>query len=237
MIWGHIPDAETQQYEAVDADGPEIENMVDFNSIVIANVSSLRRLTYAGDDFWLLPVRSLSSLTVLNVICLVDLSGLNIVFHHATRLQDVRLSAAENSELFASLQRNPSALPHLRSLSISSGVVKCSVEEGQAIVRFVEGRPYLQRLELNFHILCWTDFTRVLPSPRATEGLKVLGLGCGEQYVSSNVSETLKEYLTDDLEAVSLNLPKVVDVQIANGPLADLVCPVSETTFFYADTI
>ena len=236
MTWAHIPEIKAQQDEAVDADGAEIENRIDFNSIIIANVSSLRRLTYVGDDFWRLPVRSLSSLTALNIICLVDLSGLDIVFHHATRLQDVRLSATENSELFASLQRNPSALPRLRSLSISSGVFECSVEEGQAIVRFVEGRPYLRRLELNFHILCWTDFTRVLPSPRDIEGLTVLGLGCGEQYVS-NLSETLKEYLTDDLEAVSLNLPWVDDVQITDGPLADLVCPVSETTLFYADTI
>ena len=223
LTWAHIPEAETQEDETVDSNGLEIENGIEFNGIVVANASNLRRLTYAGDDFWRLPVRSLSSLTELDIIDPINLSGLDIVFRHATQLRDVRLSGTSNNELFASLQRNSSALPHLRSLSLSSDVEECNVEEGQAIARFIEGRPLLQRLELKFHFLYWTAFTRVLPSPRDTKGLKVLGLGCGVEYISSNLSETLREYLTDDLEAVSLNLPWVDNVQISNGPLADLV--------------
>lgn len=223
LTWAYIPEAESYESDAVDVDEFEKEIEIEPNSIIVANVSSLRSLTCAGDSIWQLPVRTFSSLTELNIEESGSLGGLDIVFHHATQLQAMRLSGILSSELSASLQRNTSALPLLHSLSLRSGVLECSVEEGQAIARFIQGRPCLQRLDLRFYLLHWTAFTRVLPPVTDLRALKVLGLGCGEESISSNVSETLKEYLSDNLEAVSLDMPAADNDQISSGLLADLV--------------
>lgn len=224
LTLGFLPNIDTQENEAVDIDEIDKETEpIDFNDLIVASTPNLHVLTYAGDGIWQLPIRALSSLTELTITHSLDLGGLDIVFHHATQLQGLRLYWISYPDLFSTFQHNLAALPMLTSLALSSDVEECSEEQGQALAQFIRGRANLRRLDINLYNLDWRSFTWVLPPPSELMTLNVLGLGCGAGFISKDVSETIVQYLSDDLEAVCLNMPMTYDIQIGSGPLAVVV--------------
>lgn len=218
--------------EAIDCFCPHSENFQDIADLIATNLSTLRILSLPGDQIGKLPVRTFTSLTELDIIESSELSGLDLICHHAVNLQSLIIQGDDDVDVFSILKNNPSALPALTSFKIIS-LVSFDEPFGQAISVFIQGRPLLRRLDLGLLPANWTTFAIFLPMIADLHGLKALGLTIPLKVDDYSL---ITRYLPIGLEALRLKVD-LSQPLMDHGPLAVIVsCPIvrfkSSTDFF-----
>lgn len=190
--------------EAVDCHCPSGEGFQDVADFIADNMSTLRTLILPGDRIWNLPVRVFSFLTELDIVESSELSGLDLICHHAINLESLILHAEEDVQLFAILQNNSSALPCLTSLKIIS-FVDLTEDLLRAVSLFIQGRPFLRRLDLSLNPVDWTTFATILPAIADLERLTVLGLTIPLE-ITPDDYRCLTRHFPRGLEAIRLKV-------------------------------
>jgi hypothetical protein len=188
--------------------------------LIAVNKSTLQTLILPCDRIWDLPVRIFSFLTELDIVGSSELSGLDLICHHATNLQSLILHAEGDFGLFTILQDNASALPCLISLKIIS-FVPLTEDLFRAVSQFIQGRPLLRRLDLSLNPVDWTTFASILPTIADLEGLKVLGLTMPSTILTDDYRR-ITQYLPDGLEAIRLKVNLSSPI-LDHGPLSVIV--------------
>jgi hypothetical protein len=211
-------------YEAIDCYFPDNDGLQDISNLITSNISTLQRLVLPGDQIWTLPVRVFSSLTELDIIHSSELSGLDLVFHHAVYLQSLILRVEDDVNIFTVMKNNSSALPCLTSFKLVSAL-GCTEEHFQAVHVFIQGRPLLRRLDLGLYPIDWTTFTFILPTIADLEGLCVLGLTI-PFLISTEECVDFCRHLPNKLEAMRLRVD-LSDPMLDRGPLSAIVSNLS----------
>jgi len=172
---------------------------------------NLRKLVVDGVHVGDMPVRIFGWLTDLE-ICIPeysDLTGLNLIFHHAPGLMSLSLVGYLTSDIFPTLQQHSSALLHLTSFRLASEAQSMpTITEGQlySISEFLKGRPSLRRLYLRLSAADWAVVSTMLPTISQMQGLKVLGFHAGNRYLTREAVVHLADHLSVKLEALHLSI-------------------------------
>jgi hypothetical protein len=206
--------------EAIDLHCSDNEGFQEVAEFITANMSTLRTLILPGKEIWNLPVRVFSSLTELDIVGSSELSGLDLIFHHAVHLQSLIIEAEEDVELFTVLQNNSSALPSLTSLKIISSIFHTE-DHLRAVKAFIEGRSLLRRLDLSLNPINWATFTSILPAISDLRALKALGMTM-TLAISTKEYTHFVEHFPNELEAIRLRVD-LSDPVLDRGPLSVIV--------------
>jgi hypothetical protein len=222
MVIENVDDCPSKDVDFYSQDSRGWQGIAD---LIAVNKSTLQTLILPCDRIWDLPVRIFSFLTELDIVgsSVVEsseLSGLDLICHHATNLQSLILRAEVDFGLFTILQDNSSALPCLISLKIIS-FVPLTEDLFRAVSQFIQGRPLLRRLDLSLNPVDWTTFASILPTIADLEGLKVLGLTMPSTILTDDYRR-ITQYLPDGLEAIRLKVNLSSPI-LDHGPLSVIV--------------
>jgi hypothetical protein len=164
--------------------------------IIDANHDTLRELDLLGPCVGDVPVRIFNSLTHLEIYVPYEeaLSGLSLVFHHASGLESLVL-AGDIWPSDLSLETNAECLPRLSSFHLSTTTFSLA-SEWQMICDFIRDRVSLRRLCLRVQT-DWSNVYEILPIIKNLPALMTLGLHTGNDDI--------------DLEFLALHLPPTLE--------------------------
>jgi len=206
--------------EAIDLHYLAIDGFREVAEFITLNMSTLRTLILPGEEIWNLPVRAFSSLTELDIVDSFELSGLDLIFHHAVHLQSLIIQGEEDGEFYRVLQNNSSALPSLTSLKIIS-FISHTEEQLLAVKAFIQGRSLLRRLDLSLNPIDWATFASMLSAISDLHGLKALGITM-HLAISTKEYTHFVQHFPNELEAIRLRVD-LSDPVLDRGPLSVIV--------------
>jgi len=217
--------------------GPEHLRPEDFLNIVDANSGTLRELTLLGPHVIDMPIRVFSALTHLEIAVPSgeELTGLELVFHHAAYLESLSLAGWLGFDTFHILQTNSSSLPRLSSFQLLSLDYPVSAECYTMLCDFLRGRTLLQRLSLRL-AAPWTTVCMVLLVIKDLPAIRALGLHTGEVELPIILDFAwLGYHLPTTLEALHLAIfwdSDAMDISTLTPLVSNVLPPPPSTTTF-----
>ena len=206
-----FPDDEEEHDGLVEDQGiMQLCRLVDV-SAVLENFStaihSLRILTFQTPQT---PIRVYDNLTELEIFATelqeAELTGLDLVFRHLTKLQSLSLVGYFVSDVFFCFPVNSSqSLSRLTSFRLS---VECHApledECIWALCEFLKDRPLLRRLYIRHVNLNWSQAFQLLSVVQRLIGLEVLGLHTGKDLVYEEEIGPFVQNLSPKLKSLHL---------------------------------
>jgi len=185
----------------------EFGDVADVIRIMDSTSTTLRKLALLGDCIGHMSVRLFTSLTHLELSLShgAGLSGLDLVFQHATRLESLAMTGFIHPDIFPMLKNNSSALPYLTSFRLFSLHADGTDENWRDLTQFLEKQVLLRRLCLRLSGK-WRTISTVLPVIGEMSNLRVLGLDTGHKALAADEFAYLASHLSPRLRALNIDL-------------------------------
>ncbi|KAG6920220.1 hypothetical protein DXG01_004989 [Tephrocybe rancida] len=139
-----------------------------------------------------------------------ELTGLDLVFHHAPMLESLSVVGLVSQEIFLLLPSDPAILSRLKSFRLSAETWSLAgVSEAHILrlSRFLERKLSLRRLSLYLGGARWTTISLLLPTLRQLQALEVFGLHAGGLSMNAGDFEVLASLLTFQMTSIQLVIP------------------------------